>query len=73
MLASQRTLLTYYALMKLLFGLLLVIGGYYLALCQLTNLAVGQLTNIQHAYGTVAATADKWQQGDTSTSFVPKH
>ncbi|MGH7240847.1 MAG: hypothetical protein ACREGB_00960 [Candidatus Saccharimonadales bacterium] len=56
--------------MKLLFGLLLVIGGYYLVLCQMTNLAVGQLTNIQRTYSTVANTADEWQQGNTSTSFV---
>ena len=56
--------------MKLFLALLLLVGGYYLALCQLTNLTVGQLAGIQHANASVAATADEWQQGNTAQSFT---
>lgn len=56
--------------MKLFVALLLVVGGYYLALCQMTDMTMGQLTAITRQYESAAATADNWQTGDTSASFV---
>jgi hypothetical protein len=39
-------------------GMLVIIGGYYMGLCAMTNQAVGQLSAIQQQYENAGAMAD---------------
>jgi hypothetical protein len=57
--------------MRLFLALLFIVGGYYVGLMKLSDLALGQLDAINQTYQHVAVTADEWQQGNTSTSFTP--
>jgi hypothetical protein len=56
--------------MKLFVALLLIAGGYYLGLCKMTDMALGQLTSINQTYTNVSAASEAWSQGDTSVSLT---
>lgn len=59
--------------MKLFLVLLLLVGGYYIGLMQMSSLAVNQLGAIQQDYAGVANASAQWQQGNTAVSLDPRH
>lgn len=56
--------------MKLFLALLFIVGGYYVGLMKLTDLALSQMQGINQQTQNVAAAADEWQQGNATVSLT---
>lgn len=55
--------------MKLFLALLLIVGGYYVAMLGMSNLAMQQVNGVQKHYQAVAAYTDQLEQGNPSATL----
>lgn len=56
--------------MRLFLALLVLVAGYYVSLCGMTDLAIEQLTSISQTYANVSAASEAWSEGDTTSSLT---